>query len=68
MSQAENQFDPAQSWDSVDEAAKAILAQPNPRELLMQVVAANIEMDEFGFASELVSAFGDLEFAGLTDR
>ena len=68
MSQAEYQFDPAQSWESVEEAATAILAQPDPRESLKQVVAANIDCHEFGFASELITEFSALEFVGRKDQ
>lgn len=68
MHKAVNKFDPAQDWDSVEQAAIAILAQPNPREALKQVVAANFDMDEFGFVSELVTEYAGLEFAAEIDR
>jgi hypothetical protein len=68
MHQAENKFDPTQEWDSVEQAAKAILAQPNPREALKQVVAANFDLHEFGFVSELVTEYASLEFAAEIDQ
>ena len=50
-------FDPAASFDSTDEALKAICLQSDPLATLLAVVKSNIQAGEFGFASEIVKEF-----------
>ena len=51
-------FDPYQGFDSPDEAVELAAKQPDPVEAVIEIVAANIRMGEYGFASE-VAALGD---------
>jgi hypothetical protein len=43
-----------QQWNSPQEALRACLKEPDPIEALKQVVCANIDYDEIGFARELL--------------
>lgn len=54
-------FNPAQGFDSTQQAIKLIMQQPTPHESLMAVLNANILVDEFGFASELIKEYGCYE-------
>jgi hypothetical protein len=56
-------FDAGQQFDSPGEAVALILTQNDPMEALLAVVRANVEVDEFGFASEVVSEYGVQQFS-----
>jgi hypothetical protein len=47
-------FDPNQSFESATEAIELCKQQPDPRKAAMQIVNANIDMGEYGFAAEVV--------------
>lgn len=51
-------FDPAQSFMSPEDAVKLIMLQQNPHESLIAVINANIQIEEYGFASELITEYG----------
>jgi hypothetical protein len=56
-------YDPEQSFDSVSDCIALIATYPqeNQLDLLLATVRANIEADEYGFASEIVSEFQTIE-------
>lgn len=57
MSQKAKAFQADAQFDCADEAVRLILAQTDPIEALISVVAANIRMDELGFAAEIIREF-----------
>lgn len=59
--QTSTPFNPAQGFDSPEQALKLIMQQPNPHESLMAVLNANILVDELGFASKLIQEYGCYE-------
>lgn len=59
--QTSTPFNPAQGFDSPEQALKLIMLQPDPHESLMAVLNANILVDELGFESELIQEYGCYE-------
>ncbi len=51
-------FDPTGDFESPSEAVKQVMQQPSPIASLMQVVRANVEADEIGFAYEVIIEYG----------
>ncbi len=54
-------FNPHQGFESPTEAIALIAKQPDRLAAMLAIVQANIEMGEFGFASEVVEEFQTIE-------
>jgi len=53
-----NDFSPDMQFDSVTEALEIIEIQADQMQALKDIVSANIDNGEFGFAAELIQEFG----------
>ncbi len=50
-------FDPDMEFETVAQAARLVASQAEPLDALMATVRCNILKDEYGFASELITAY-----------
>jgi hypothetical protein len=56
-------FDPGKSFDSPHEAISYAETQPDPVEAAKQIIMANIDYGEYGFASEVCREIETIEVA-----
>ena len=59
-------FRPYRGFDSPEDAADYCRCFDNPRLCLIRIVAANLEMDEIGFAQELLQLWDAVAESGQT--
>lgn len=60
MKTQENQFNPHRQFDSPREALEYCNRFPDPMKCFLQVLRANLELDEWGFSRELLDLWCEI--------